>query len=262
MRDQTMFAQIRKYKNIEFYKENPTLTFSTMYEESKYKVFAAFITNADPADDNGYFFDFAVQGFVNQNDFLAWIEQVRRRSIINTSVDVIEGDDILTLSTCTYELGTSMDMRFIVMARKVRDGESETVNVTKAKQNPKPLYPQAWYDRFGSKKPTFEDGLITWGETTSQVSSVIEHVQIQNPSSAAQTPSAETTTNYEFVNPFNPNTSTSQNSTSSGNGFYIDDSSIIPPWVDTSSENIINPWDSSYYNGENVGSYFTGSLIY
>ena len=122
-----MFAQIRKYKNVEFYKENPTLTFSTMYEENKYKVFAAFITNADPVDDNGYFFDYAVQGFINQNDFLAWVEQVRRRSIINTSVDVIEGDDILTLSTCTYELGTAMDMRFVVMARKVRDGESETV---------------------------------------------------------------------------------------------------------------------------------------
>ena len=253
MRDQTMFAQIRKYKNVEFYKENPTLTFSTMYEENKYKVFAAFITNADPVDDNGYFFDYAVQGFINQNDFLAWVEQVRRRSIINTSVDVIEGDDILTLSTCTYELGTAMDMRFVVIARKVRDGESETVNVTNAKQNPKPLYPQAWYNRFGSKKPTFEDGLITWGETVSQTTSAIEHVQIINPSSNTQIPTtSQETTSYTFVNPFNPNTSTSQNNTTSDD-FYVNDDPIIPPWVDTSSEYIANPWDSS----TNTGGYFT-----
>ncbi len=253
MRDQTMFAQIRKYKNVEFYKENPTLTFSTMYEENKYKVFAAFITNADPVDDNGYFFDYAVQGFINQNDFLAWVEQVRRRSIINTSVDVIEGDDILTLSTCTYELGTAMDMRFVVMARKVRDGESETVNVTNAKQNPKPLYPQAWYNRFGSKKPTFEDGLITWGETVSQTTSAIEHVQIINPSSNTQIPTtSQETTSYTFVNPFNPTTSTPQNNTTSDD-FYVNDDPIIPPWVDTSSEYIANPWDSS----TNTGGYFT-----
>ncbi len=250
MRDQTMFAQIRKYKDVEFYKENPTLTFSTMYEESKYKVFAAFITNADPVDDNGYFFDFAVQGFINQNDFLSWIEQVKRRSIINTSVDIIEGDDILTLSTCTYELGTSKDMRFIVMARKVRDGESETVNVTNAKQNAKPLYPQAWYDRFGSKKPTFEDGLITWGETTSQVSSVIEQVQIQ---SQLPTSSAETTTYYSFPSNTPSYQYPSPSSNTSSDWMYTP-SVDLPPWVDTSTETIINPWDNSS-SGTLTGGY-------
>ncbi len=218
MRDQTMFAQIRKYKNISFYKENPTLTFSTLYEENTYKVFAAFITNAAPADDNGYFFDFAVQGFVNQSDFLSWIEQVRRRSLINTSVDVVEGDDILTLSTCTYELGTSKDMRFVVMARKVRDGESETVNVTDVSQNSKPLYPQAWYDRFGSKKPTFDDGLYTWGETTVQESSVVEYVQLPDPSSeqSSSTPSIPSFQNPLINRPSSESPTTSYDKYESG----------------------------------------------
>ena len=238
MRDQTMFAQIRKYKDISFYKENPTLTFDTLYSSSKYKVFAAFITNADPADDNGYFFDFAVQGFINQEDFLAWIEQVRRRSIINTAVDVVEGDDILTLSTCTYELGTSMDMRFVVMARKVRDGETETVNVADATQNATPLYPAAWYKRFGSKKPVFEDGLYTWGETSSVQQEIIEQVII--PPTSSET-SSETSSMAQSIPSFqNPFYSSSAAETSSG--WYTPE--IVNPW-DEEAESFVNPWDNT-----------------
>ena len=238
MRDQTMFAQIRKYKDISFYKENPTLTFETLYSSSKYKVFAAFITNADPADDNGYFFDFAVQGFINQEDFLAWIEQVRRRSIINTAVDVVEGDDILTLSTCTYELGTSMDMRFVVMARKVRDGETETVNVADATQNATPLYPAAWYKRFGSKKPVFEDGLYTWGETSSVQQEIIEQVII--PPTSSET-SSEISSMAQSIPSFqNPFYSSSAAETSSG--WYTPE--IVNPW-DEEAESFVNPWDNT-----------------
>ena len=239
MRDQTMFAQIRKYKDISFYKENPTLTFDTLFSSSKYKVFAAFITNADPADDNGYFFDFAVQGFINQEDFLAWVEQVRRRSIINTAVDVVAGDDILTLSTCTYELGTSMDMRFVVMARKVRDGETETVNVADANQNATPLYPAAWYKRFGSKKPVFDDGMYTWGETSSIQENLTEEVIIP-PSSSSSEPSSEPSSSQapSWINP--PGASSSQASS----GWYTPE--ITNPW-DEEAESFVNPWDSTSF---------------
>ncbi|MBQ2389182.1 MAG: hypothetical protein II305_03925, partial [Clostridia bacterium] len=195
-------------------------------------------TNADPADDNGYFFDFAVQGFINQEDFLAWIEQVRRRSIINTAVDVVEGDDILTLSTCTYELGTSMDMRFVVMARKVRDGETETVNVADATQNATPLYPAAWYKRFGSKKPVFEDGLYTWGETSSVQQEIIEQVII--PPTSSET-SSEISSMAQSIPSFqNPFYSSSAAETSSG--WYTPE--IVNPW-DEEAESFVNPWDNT-----------------
>ena len=240
MRDQTMFAQIRKYKDISFYKENPTLTFDTLYTSSTYKVFAAFITNADPADDNGYFFDFAVQGFINQEDFLAWIEQVRRRSLINTAVDIVEGDDILTLSTCTYELGSSKDMRFVVMARKVRDGETETVNVADVSQNATPLYPAAWYKRFGSKKPVFEDGIYTWGETSSVQQEIIEEVIIPQTSSEASSVPQSSSTIPSIPSFTNPHYSSSVPPTSSG--WYTPE--IVNPW-DEEAESFVNPWDDT-----------------
>ena len=48
-------------------------------------------------------------------------------------MDVEYGDEFLTLSTCSNEFSNS---RFAVFARKVRDGEDETVDVSQAYLNP------------------------------------------------------------------------------------------------------------------------------
>lgn len=189
MRDGSMLAEIKKYRSIDFYKQNPNITFDTIYGNGTYKVFAAFVTNAEPSGDNGYYFDYCVPSFASQDDFLMWAEQVRRRSLINTSVDVAEGDKILTLSTCTYDV-RGVELRFVVMARLLREGESEKVNTTLATQNSKPLYPACWYEKKGGQKPTFEDGLYTWfAEGTDQ--SIIDQVLSQQQSSSSQGASSD-----------------------------------------------------------------------
>ena len=78
------------------------------------------------------------------------VGQMQIRSIINAPVDVLPGDELLTLSTCTYEFD---DARLVVVARKVREGESASVDVGAATLNPKPLYPQIWYDKKGGTRP-------------------------------------------------------------------------------------------------------------
>ena len=83
-----------------------------------------------------------------------------------TYVTANENDTLVTLSTCTYDMS---EFRFVVVARKVRDGESSKVDVSGAKENPDTLYPDAWYRTFGGTKPdvtTFQDSYnkkkITW----------------------------------------------------------------------------------------------------
>lgn len=174
MKDGNMLHGIKSYKSVDYYKEHPTITFDSIYANGTYKIFAAFITNSDKKDDNGYYFDYTVPEFYSQSDFLAWVEQVNRRSYIKTGVDVKNGDRILTLSTCTYDAGNDIKLRFVVMARKVREGESESVNTKVAKQNSSPLYPQCWYDRYGGSKPTYDDGLKQWfTESTNQVVTIV-----------------------------------------------------------------------------------------
>lgn len=162
MKDGTMFANLHNYKKMSFYQENPVITFDTRYGTGgKYKVFACMITNVEGKDDNGYYFDYTACDFEDDESFERWVEQIRRRSLYESPVDVMAGDEILTLSTCTYEIkGT--ELRCVVVARKVRDGESDTVNISQIKPNAKTIYPAIWYEKKGGAKPSYDDGLLTW----------------------------------------------------------------------------------------------------
>ncbi len=152
MKDGTMFGPLKKYTDIDFYKEHPVIDFTTLYREGKYKVFAVFITNTIEAHDNGEIFNYRKHTFADEESFLKFIDEVKKRSIINTGVEVLGDDEIITLSTCTYEFD---EARLVVMARRVRDGETDIMNTSSAEVNANPLYPQIWYDKKGGKKPVF-----------------------------------------------------------------------------------------------------------
>ncbi len=150
MRDGSMFGSLYRYKDINFYKTNPVITMRTLYKNARYKIFAMIITNASPEQDNGFVFNYTRPDFDSQTQFLQWIKLIREKSIINTGVDVIEDDEILTLSTCTYEFS---DARFVVFARKVRPDESIKIETALVKVNPTARYPQAYYDKKKIKNP-------------------------------------------------------------------------------------------------------------
>lgn len=161
MKDGTMFGPLKNYTDISFYKKNPIIDFTTLYRDGDYKVFAVFITNTEEASDNGNVFKYWDTSFATDESFLEFIDEAKKRSIIDTGVDVLGDDEIITLSTCTYEFD---DARLVVMARRVRDGETDIYDTSAAKVNSNPLYPQAWYDKKGGSKPTFSSKPATSSE--------------------------------------------------------------------------------------------------
>ena len=164
MRDGTMFGPLKSYTDISFYKKHPIIDFTTLYQEGKYKVFSVFITNTIESHDNGEVFNYCRESFHSDSDFLGFIDDAKKRSIIDTGVDVSYDDEIITLSTCTYEFD---EARLVVMARRVRDGETNITDTNAAKVNPNPLYPQIWYDLKGGKKPVFSSTPSTSSEPVS-----------------------------------------------------------------------------------------------
>ena len=151
MRDGSQLGSLSVYSKLENYKANPTLDFNTIYKNNKWKVFAAFIINSNEAQDNGYAFPYRTINFPSEEKFIEFIDDVKSRSyFINDSVEVKPGDKILTLSTCDTVFS---EARFVVMARLIRDGESEEVDVSEAHENENQRFPQAWYNAKGKSNP-------------------------------------------------------------------------------------------------------------
>jgi sortase B len=162
----SMFHHLVDYKEKKFLIEHPIINFDTIYETGLWKVFSVFITPGN--DDKGDFFDYMKSTFRNDMDYMNFIYQLRIRSIYQIDdVDINENDQILTLSTCSYEL---RNYRTIVVARKVREGEDPTVDTDSIKIKKKPLYPESYFKHYGGSAPdlapdfqtALENGEISW----------------------------------------------------------------------------------------------------
>lgn len=139
----TMFGTLQRYKitkqntsKFDFYKQHPTFTFSNLYEEYTYKIIALFVVEVEEKHTrDGVVFDY--QNYIRfgskEKTYDEFMQNITERSEIITGVDVQKGDKFLTLSTCSNEFEPS---RFIVIGRRVRDGESPEVDTSLAKLNP------------------------------------------------------------------------------------------------------------------------------
>ena len=163
-----MFGDLMKFGgttgNLDFYKEVPTFRFDTPKGKGTYKIISVFKTNTLSA--HGEFFNYMISDFENDKDFMNYVYNVRVRSLFNCPVDVNEDDELITLSTCSYEF---TNFRTVIVARKVRAGESTKVDVTKASLNKNAVWPQVYYSSYGGTRPTVTDfdtaykkGQITW----------------------------------------------------------------------------------------------------
>lgn len=154
MTDGLIFSNLDKYKTLEGYKESPIIEYNTLYDTYYFKVFSAFYINATPADDNNYFFNFMISDFSTDERFTKFTDELKKRSVINTGINVQPDDKLLTLVTCTYEFN---DARFVVVGRMIRENETTEVDTSVATLNTNPKFPQAWYDVKGLTNPFKED---------------------------------------------------------------------------------------------------------
>ncbi len=135
--------------DLDFYRANPTILFDTLYEKGTWKVFACILMNTQ--EKYGEVYDYTNKlSFPDADSFNEFILEVMDRSALFTDVDLTYGDNIITLSTCHYPYGESVDTRCVVFARKVRDGESAEVNTNKAISNTSELRWQGQIDRLGT----------------------------------------------------------------------------------------------------------------
>lgn len=167
----SMFHELANYADgysfnpkLEYYKKHAVLTFNTPEGDSKWKVISVFKTST--YFDHGLFFNYMQGEFGSDAEFMNFVYNVRIRSMFNIPVMVNESDQILTLSTCSYEFS---GFRTVLVARKVRPGEDASVDVQLATINQSPLYPDVYYEANGGSKPNtstfktaYANGQISW----------------------------------------------------------------------------------------------------
>ena len=104
MRNKTMFAQLKKYKEKEFfYGDNDIVIEVENGKVLKYKVFSAYITDAK----NNYI----ETDFDDKEQYKEFLKDIKNKSLYKSDLDVNENDKIITLSTCSYEFN---DARMVV----------------------------------------------------------------------------------------------------------------------------------------------------
>lgn len=105
MNNGTMFADISKYSNREFFDTHPYVLIITPDAKYKAEVFSAYIANTTYSSWDLY--------FDGADTYLQWLKSIKSRSYFNRDISFSETDCAVTLSTCTYEFE---DARFVVHA--------------------------------------------------------------------------------------------------------------------------------------------------
>ena len=106
MRNGSMFAAIERYRSQAFFDENPWLFILTPSGNYAVELFAGYTTNVYGPS---WRLDFG-----DDEDFLSWVYESRRRSDFISGVEVSPWDHLVTFSTCAYAFSNA---RYVLVGR-------------------------------------------------------------------------------------------------------------------------------------------------
>ena len=115
MKDGSMFGDLDLYGKESFFKEHPTVSFDTLYEERTYDIIAVFRSQVYDADDDVFKY-YQFYEAETQEDFEDFYGNIKELSLYDTGVEAEFGDTFLTLSTCAYHV---KDGRLVVVAKRM-----------------------------------------------------------------------------------------------------------------------------------------------
>lgn len=120
MKNGSMFGKLSRYMKREELVKDPFMTFTTLYLSQVYVPYAITLTSIDPA--SGRYFNFLQPDFDSYENLEEYAGWLRARSELHLPVDVLEGDQLLTLVTCH---GNEASERLVVALRALRPTEEQ-----------------------------------------------------------------------------------------------------------------------------------------
>ena len=111
----TMFQNLLNYKSKTFYEQHPTIRFTTNTEDANYEIISAFTSRVYYKYEQNVFRYYYFINANNENEFNEFVQNAKSSSFYDTGKTAKYGDQLMTLSTCSYHV---KDGRFVVVARK------------------------------------------------------------------------------------------------------------------------------------------------
>mgnify|MGYP003293739090 FL=1 len=119
MKNGTMFGELKKYKEAEFYKNHRIINFDTIYEEHKYEVVAIMLTKVDyygkSTEEVFEFYNYIELDLKEKFDEYVMI--FKEQALYETGVSAEYGDKLITLVTCDYH---TEDGRLLILAKQIQ----------------------------------------------------------------------------------------------------------------------------------------------
>ena len=112
-----MFVDLMKYEDEEYYNNHKTIRFTTAEEDAEYEIIAVFKSRVYYKSEKDVFRYYFFIDAENEQEFNEYVQNSKESSLYNIEATAEYGDQLLTLSTCSYH---TEDGRFAVVARKVK----------------------------------------------------------------------------------------------------------------------------------------------
>ncbi|MBQ6991790.1 MAG: class B sortase [Clostridia bacterium] len=110
-----MFEDLMKYAKEDFYKDHPTIKFTTLQEDATYEIIAVFYSRVYYKNEKNVFRYYYFVNAENEEQYNNFVNNAKKVSIYDTGVTATYGEQLLTLSTCEY---SQEDGRFAIVAKK------------------------------------------------------------------------------------------------------------------------------------------------
>jgi len=115
MKSGMMFADLLNYKKESYYKEHPTIRFSTLYEKAEYEIVAVILSEVYRKSEDVFKY-YKVEKAGTSAEFDSYVQNIKNLAMYDTGVTAQYGDQLIVLSTCEY---STENGRLAVVARKL-----------------------------------------------------------------------------------------------------------------------------------------------
>jgi len=115
MKDGTEFANLLDYSSKSYFQKHPIIHFNTIYQTGDYKIIGVLLSKVYNQNEDVFkYYKFSYPATDGQYE--SFVANVKKISLYDTGVTASPGEQLLTLSTCSYH---TQDGRLAVVAKRI-----------------------------------------------------------------------------------------------------------------------------------------------